>query len=537
MNADLVYLDPGALIEPLINQWYAWSYLLSPASSAMLVANAHVKLMQSFVASPQIHVSALQNPAMRGGPFLDLPAERAPEVKALLDETLRSQAHVIELAEAIKALDRTLAEEAKGFSLEALYRKVPEALKGYVELVYDLKDSASIRFFEGLLYRSRYHQRATHSLCFSRMEPDARRFALSTPRLASPGDVISQIPFDSPVLDDLYRMRHEAASFEKIRRALGVPAEQAELFRTFFTDSPPRARARTPYAGSLPRVRYFGHACVLIESPGVSILFDPVVSPDVESKHDRFTQADLPETIDYVVITHNHQDHILFEALLELRHRVKHVVVPRANGSTALDPSLKLLFQALGFKSVIEVGDMDPLPVPGGHVMGLPFLGEHGDLDILSKRAYHVKLQKHSILILADSNNIEPRLYEHIHEHLGNVETVFIGMECEGAPMSWLYGPLFTRPLVRKNDQSRRFAGSDCDKAMKIVEIFNPEQAYVYALGQEPWLRHVMNVVYTDESRVIVESTRFCDLVRARGASAERLFMKKEIQLQDPDCQ
>jgi hypothetical protein len=103
-------------------------------------------------------------------------------------------------------------------------------------------------------------------------------------------------------------------------------------------------------------------------------------------------------------------------------------------------------------------------------------------------------------------------------------------MECEGAPMSWLYGPLFTRPLVRKNDQSRRFDGSDCDKAMKIIEVFKPNQAYVYALGQEPWLRHVMNVVYTGESRVIIESNRFCDLVRARGASAERLFMTKEIQ-------
>ena len=92
MDADLVYLKPNALIEPLFNQWYAWSYLLSPASSAMLVANAHVKLMQSFVASPQIHVSALQNPAMRGGPFLDIPAERAPEVKALLEKTLKAQA-------------------------------------------------------------------------------------------------------------------------------------------------------------------------------------------------------------------------------------------------------------------------------------------------------------------------------------------------------------------------------------------------------------------------------------------------------------
>ncbi len=98
---------------------------------------------------------------------------------------------------------------------------------------------------------------------------------------------------------------------------------------------------------------------------------------------------------------------------------------------------------------------------------------------------------------MADSNNIEPRLYERIHEHLGDVDVVFIGMECEGAPMSWLYGPLFTRPLVRKNDQSRRFDGSDCDKALKIIEVFQPKQVYVYAMGQEPWLRHVMNVVYS----------------------------------------
>ncbi len=529
MDADLVYLKPNALIEPLFNQWYAWSYLLSPASSAMLVANAHVKLMESFVASPQMHVSALQNPAMRGGPFLDIAAERAPEVKALLDRTLKSQAHVIALAEGIKALDKILAEEARGFSLEALYRKVPEALKGYVELVYDPRDSAGIRFFEGLLYRSRYFQRSSHSLCFSLMQPDTRQFVLSTPRLENPGDVMVSVSFDSPVLDDLYRMRYEASSFEQIRRALGVPDAKTELFRAFFTLGAPRSRQR--YAGDLPRVRYFGHACVLIESPGVSLLFDPVVSYDFDGKHDRFTHADLPETIDYVFITHNHQDHILFEALLELRHRIKHVVVPRANGSTVLDPSLKLLFQALGFESVIEVGDMDPLPVPGGRVMGLPSLGEHGDLDILSKRAFHVELQGRSMLMLADSNNLEPRLYEHIHEHTGDVDLVFIGMECEGAPMSWLYGPLFTRPLVRKNDQSRRFDGSDCDKAIKIIDVFKPKQVYVYAMGQEPWLRHVMNVVYSPEAKAIVESTRFCELVRARGAASARLFLQKEIQL------
>lgn len=528
MNVDLVYLKPNALIEPLFNQWYAWSYLITPASAAMFVANSHVKLMQSFVASPQIHASALQNPAMRGGPFIDLPAERAPEVKELLDRTLKSQAHMIELAEGIKVLDKLLGEETKGFSLEGLYTKLPRALEGHVELVYcDEKDRAAIRFFEGLLYKGDYFQRSSHSLAFSLMQPDSRQFFLSTPRLENPGEVFVDLPFDSPVLDDLYRMRYQAGSFEEIREALGVRPEAAALFRTFFTSSAPRARQK--YDGESPRVRYFGHACILVESRGVSMLFDPVVSYDFEGKHDRFTHADLPETLDYVFITHNHQDHVLFETLFELRHRIKTLVVPRAAGNTLMDPSLKLMFEALGFANIVELGEMDPIAVPGGRVTGLPFLGEHCDLDIRSKRAFHVELQGHSMLMMADSNNLDPRLYDRIHQHLGDVDVVFIGMECEGSPMSWLYGPLFTRPLIRKNDQSRRLDGSDCDKAMKIIDVFKPRQVYVYAMGQEPWLRHVMTVPLTPESKVFLESERFLGLVGARGATAERLFMQKEI--------
>jgi L-ascorbate metabolism protein UlaG (beta-lactamase superfamily) len=524
-----VYLKRNTLIEPLYNQWYAWSYLLSPASAAMFVANAHLKLMASFVASPQIHVSALQNPAMRGGPFLDVPAERAPEVKALLDRTLARQGHMVELGEAIKALDKILAEEAKGSSLEALYRKIPAALRGYVELVYDLRDSPSIRFIEGLLYRSRYGGRSSQGVCLSLMEPDARRFALSTPRLAGPGDLMVEIPLDSPALDDLYRMRWQKGSLSGIRDALGVRADDAELFATFFTAEAPRRRAALE--GSGPRIRYFGHACVLVESAGGSVVFDPVVSYDFDGRTDRYTHADLPESIDTVVITHNHQDHVLFEALLELRHRVKTVLVPRSGGGSLQDPSLKLILEHVGFREVREVGEMETVALPGGTITGLPFLGEHGDLDIRTKMAYRLVVEDHPILMVCDSNNIDPHLYEHVRAESGGAEVMFTGMECEGAPMSWLYGPLFTRPLLRKNDQVRRFDASDCDKAMKLVDAFEPRQVYVYAMGQEPWLRHVMNVVYTPESRPIVESDRLVSICRGRGLTAERLYLKKEIQL------
>ncbi|APR76979.1 polyketide synthase [Minicystis rosea] len=529
MDGTGVYLRKNALVEPLFNQWYAWSYLIAPATAAMFVGNAHLKLMQSFVASPQVHASALRNPAMRGGPFLDVPVSRVEEVRALLDRTLATQTHLVALCEGVKALEKMLAEEGKGFSLEGLYPKVPEALRGYVELVYDLRDNANMRFLEGLLYKSRYYERASQGICLSLMQPDARAFVLSTPRLPNPGDLMIDLPFDAPALDDLHRMRHEKAPYGRIREALGIRPEQDEAFRAFFTPEAPRRAPR--YEGERPRVRYFGHACVLVETRGLSVMFDPVVSYDFEGKDDRFSHADLPDVIDYVVITHNHQDHVLLEALLDLRHRVRTVIVPRSGGGALQDPSLKLVLEAIGFRRVREIGEMETLDLEGGALMGIPFLGEHGDLDVRTKMVYRLELGGRSMLMVCDSNNIEPRLYEHVRTVTGDVDILWVGMECDGAPVSWLTGPLFTRPLVRKNDQSRRLDASDGDKAAKLVDLFHPKAVYVYAMGQEKWLAHVMNVVYTPESRPIVESDKLCARCREQGVVAERVYMKKELLL------
>src|SRR5437899_9115686 len=71
---------------------------------------------------------------------------------------------------------------------------------------------------------------------------------------------------------------------------------------------------------------------------------------------------------------------------------------------------------------------------------------------------------------------------------------------------SWLYGPLMTRRLERKMDESRRLAGCNYEQAMDIVRRFSPKEVYVYAMGQEPWLNHIMSLQYTPESRPITES-------------------------------
>jgi hypothetical protein len=108
---------------------------------------------------------------------------------------------------------------------------------------------------------------------------------------------------------------------------------------------------------------------------------------------------------------------------------------------------------------------------------------------------------------------------------------MFLGMECDGGPLSWLYGPLLTKPLARKLDQSRRLNGSDYDRGFDIVKRLNPKHVYVYAMGQEPWLTYLTSIQYTEESRPIVDSNRLVEECRGRTIGSERLFGTKELFL------
>lgn len=531
MSSERVYLRGDVLAEPLFNRWYAWSSLISPATSAMFVANSHLKIMQSFVAAPQVHAAANKNPAMRGGPFIAYDPGRVKDIQALLDETVREQARVLEFAADIQRLFKLLAAEAGGASLEPLYENVPASLRGYVELVYDLNHSPSVRFIEGLLYRSPFYSVSSQSVSLSRGRVDERPFALSTPLLPDDERLTLSVPFNSPELDELFRMKAEPRPLGHARELFGLAeGKGGDVFSTFFTAEPPRPAAR--YAGAGVRVRYFGHACLLIETSEVSIMIDPLVSYEGGAGGlRRYTYADLPDRLDYVLITHNHQDHCMFETLLQLRHKIGQVVVPKSNGGGLADPSLKLILQNIGFPRVVEIDEMEAVEVEGGRLVGLPFLGEHGDLNVRTKLAHLVELKGKTVLCAADSNNIEPLLYDHIHRTLGDVDVLFLGMECDGGPLSWLYGPLLAKPLARSQDHSRRLNGSDCRRGMGIVERLRPSQVYVYAMGQEPWLTYLTSILYTEESRPIVESNRLVAECRARGVESERLFGSKEIEL------
>jgi L-ascorbate metabolism protein UlaG (beta-lactamase superfamily) len=530
MRADVsVYLKQNAVIEPLFNQWYAWSHLIPPATAAMYMINSHFKIMHSFIANPEVHISALKDPAMQSGPFMQYGVGDVADIKALFEKTRSEQSLLLELGAAIQELDKVLSSDADGHSLEPLYQKVPEVLKGYVELVYDVNHNPSVRFIEGLLYKSKYYSTGPQSIALSLTTQDKRPFVFNTPRLEREGQLHLKVPFASEALDELYRMRSAPQPYGWIKEMLVVPDEADDLFSTFFTEEGASPAAR--FAAEGVRIRYFGHACILLESKNVSLICDPIISYKYDTDLVRYTFSDLPEMIDYALITHYHQDHLMLEMLLQLRHKVKNIIVPRSSGHGLIDPSLRRLLQVIGFRNVVEIDELEELEIPGGSITGLPFLGEHADLNIRTKTAYQVELEGKRILCMADSNNIEPKLYEHIHVAGADVDAVFIGMECDGAPLSWVYGPFLTRPLSRKMDQSRRLNGSDCEKAMDIVRRLKAKQVYVYAMGQEPWLSFVMGLQYTDTSRPIVESNRLVENCQSAGVTSERLLYQKEIML------
>ena len=530
MSKQLVYLRPNVVAEPLFNNWYAWAYLVSPVTAAMFVANFHLKVMQSFVNSPHTHVNALKNPEMIGGPYINYPPERAEDVRALMQQTVREQPALLELAKAVAALEKLLAgEEAKGYSLEPLYAKVPAPLRGYVELLYDLNNNPSVRFIEGLLYRSPYYDQTLQSVVLFPVEGDDRPFVFSTPRLEDESRLRRRVPFADESWDALFRMRFEAGQYEAIREVCRVEPAEESHFKSLFTTSEPRRPGR--FEGEGVRVRYFGHACVLVESKHVSVLSDPVIGYEHGRGMPRYSFNDLPESIDYVVITHNHADHLMFETLLPLRHRIRNIVVPRNNGGSLADPSLKLALRHTGFRNVVEIDEMESIPVEGGAITGLPFLGEHCDLNIRTKSVYHVQLEGRSVVLAADSNNIEPELYGHLHGLTGDIDVLLIGLECDGAPLSWLYGPLVTKPLARRNDQSRRTNASNYAMSIDIVDRLKPKHVYVYAMGREPWLTYVTSIKYTDDSLPIREARKLVEECRARGIEAELLYGMKDIVL------
>ena len=526
----LYRLKSSTAIEPLVNKWVAWSNVLAPVVSSLHLRNYQTELLRSFINNPQSHVDACALPRLRSGRVVDIPAERVDEVKEFLLNTEAEQADTLRFAESAIAFHNQLASEAEGYSLDSYYAKLPPDLHGYVELLYDYYDHPIMRFFEGMLYRSDYYKKHLQSFRLVRQHDDSRPFFMNTPRLPQTDEIHWKVPFDSPQVDQLFELDVRPQPLGHIRELLGLPAgAEDSLLPLLSTEQLPKYET---WNDMKPRIRYLGHACVLIEWNGISILTDPclgVIPAAVNGE--RFTYEDLPARIDYVLITHAHHDHFCVESLLRLRHKIGCLIVPHSNGMFYGDLSLKLLARAIGFNQVIELEALESISLPDGEIIAIPFLGEHADLPH-GKTAYVVSAGHNRILFAADSDCLDQEMYRHIRRVLGPIQTVFLGMECVGAPLTWSCGSLLPRQPKHSISQSRRYKGCDSNRGLSLLEAVGAERIYVYAMGLEPWLEFLLGLAYTPDATQIKEAQRFLSLARESGFLEARLLAGKyEIHL------
>jgi L-ascorbate metabolism protein UlaG (beta-lactamase superfamily) len=530
-ESEKLYLREDVYFEPLLNQWYAWPYLLPPVTGARHIVNTHRRIMSSFVKNYKLHIMAVHQPGMAGAEFLDCKEDQVADIKALIERIDTEHADLVALSDAVRELDELLRTHTSGESIEYLYDKVPEPLKGYVEIFMDLEHNPSYRLLESLLYKSPLYKRSLQNVSFGLVDKvGGRPFVLSTPRLPDASNLQLNTDYNDPILDEMFRARETPIDAARLDQLFaGRNTSGGIAYRELFTTTPPAHRHEPVTEGV--RLQYLGHAGFLVQTPDVAIIVDPVIAsrgPDFADDVISFSQ--LPERIDYICITHNHQDHANLESLLQLRYKTSKILVPKNNGGTLSDPSLRQLLRQFNF-DVIEMDDLDEIGVPGGRIVSVPFLGEHGDLNVRSKTAWYFELLDKKIFLGADSSNLDPAMYRHIGRDLGEVDVMAIGMECVGAPYTWLYGALHTKLVSKKIKESRRLNGSNFEQANNIAEIFKPSHLFLYALGMEPWYKYFMGLDYDENSVQITETGKMLDECARRNIPAERLYGKMTMQL------
>jgi hypothetical protein len=131
----IYWLAESTVIEPLVNCWSAWSFLIAPVPASLHLLQYQLSLLQSYIDNPTFHAVASQESSLAGGAFINISADRASEVAALLKSTKNNLNHNLELAQSLLDFQRWLVANANGYSLAPCYQMIPKPLRGYVELL------------------------------------------------------------------------------------------------------------------------------------------------------------------------------------------------------------------------------------------------------------------------------------------------------------------------------------------------------------------------------------------------------------------
>jgi L-ascorbate metabolism protein UlaG (beta-lactamase superfamily) len=519
-----LFLKANVAITPTIGNWYAWSYLLSPMTAANYFFR-YLEILDSFISEPNYHYAAATDLKTASGPFVRYQADKVQDIVKLKSELENSLGGILKFRESLRTLNQLIFEHPKGYSFEQLYQKLPVDIRGKVELVYDLWDNPSFRLFEELIYNALYDIQL-QSIFLSKINDFNRPFCMSTPFTNDHSNIQVAFSFANPLVDEICKLKKTSAPLNEIKELFRI--DDYALLNEYLTLDSPENKYYKPLPGET-RVRYFGHASLLFEHDNMAIMTDPVIAYPNDKIKNIFSYSDLPDDLDYILITHNHSDHFDFETLIQLRSKIGGIIVPRNNQGFIADPSMKTALLRSGFKNIIELNPFEEFKINNMSIIALPFLGEHGDLNIHSKATYLLKINSRKFLIAVDSNNIDTEIYHHIKTIYGNIDTLYIGMESEGAPFSWAYGPLLNIKPKVVNEMSRRLCGSNQEKALALVKMIEAKEVYVYAMGLEPWLSHIIGITFDEKSTQMQEANKLMDTCNQANINCKILQIKDEF--------
>ena len=374
-------------------------------------------------------------------------------------------------------------EKQDGYCLDSLYNKLPQEVRGGVELFYTGLNKASYKT-NALLYE-RNPSKDLHSFIFTnaKTNPNWKYWWGS-----GSTDLHIKQSLDHITCTSLTDLILNPSDFDLLYEKISSDIDRNTL-QLITEDDAKGSRIDESNDDLAFEVRYINHATVVVKKDGYSVMVDPLLNfYDVENEVSLYDYA--PKKIDYVLITHAHYDHIDLSTLITLRNRIGKILLPRAS-EVETDFNLKKALEPYFPGKVAEIDMFDEIEVGNEFtITPLPFQGEHADL-ISPKVTWLVSVTGKNYWFGGDSRAIDINLHKFVREKYGSFEAIFIGTVCQGSSLARAY-PHFANITSETNSNSRSTAGADHREIFEMINALNPKMVCIYALGYEKWFRNFL---------------------------------------------
>ncbi|WP_040664423.1 MBL fold metallo-hydrolase [Nafulsella turpanensis] len=275
-----------------------------------------------------------------------------------------------------------------------------------------------------------------------------------------------------------------------------------------------RNMKETPSSGN-PHLTWFGHSSYLLQLSGYNLLVDPVFSERTSPFDFVGTKAfagtteigveDLP-AIDFVLITHDHYDHLDYPTIQKLAHKAKGFYVPLGVGAhlERWGVSSDQIHELDWWEEIPLVADLQLIATPARHFSGRGITDRNKTLWA----SYVLKSKQHSLYLGGDSG-YGPHFKEignlfgpfdltllecgQYHPYWPNIhmmpeETVQAHLDLKGKVLMPVHWGKFTLSLHAWNEPVERVTAKAKEKGVTVVTPRIGEQVVVDSkLPVKPW--------------------------------------------------